>query len=78
MGFSPRTAVSPLAAAGERAFPGNGSLRDEELARLRKENARLRGMGHPAKSSGYLLQTAEMQYGFMVERRSEHRVGTMA
>ena len=31
-----------LAAAGARAFPGNGSPRDEELARLRKENARLR------------------------------------
>ena len=31
-----------LAASGERAFPGNGSPRDEELAHLRKENARLR------------------------------------
>lgn len=31
-----------LAASGGRAFPGNGSPRDEELARLRKENARLR------------------------------------
>src|SRR5208337_5354092 len=31
-----------LAASGERAFPGNGTPRDEELVRLRKENARLR------------------------------------
>jgi len=28
--------------SGERAFPGNGTLRDEELVRLRKENASLR------------------------------------
>ena len=27
--------------AGGRAFPGNGTLRDEELVRLRKENASL-------------------------------------
>ncbi len=27
---------------GQRAFPGNGVPRDEELARLRKENAGLR------------------------------------
>jgi len=27
---------------GRKAFPGNGNLRDEELARLRKENAVLR------------------------------------
>ena len=27
---------------GKKAFPGNGNLRDEELARLRKENAYLR------------------------------------
>ena len=31
-----------LAASGQRAFPGNGTARDEELVRLRKENARLR------------------------------------
>jgi len=31
-----------LAASGERAFPGNGTPRDEELVRLRKENASLR------------------------------------
>ena len=31
-----------LAASGERAFPGNGTPRDEELARLRKELARVR------------------------------------
>lgn len=29
-------------AAGIRAFPGNGNPRDEELARLRKENAEIR------------------------------------
>jgi len=29
-------------AAGERAFPGNGTPRDEELVRLRKEVATLR------------------------------------
>ena len=29
-------------ASGERAFPGNGTPRDEELVRLRKENASLR------------------------------------
>jgi len=29
-------------ASGERAFPGNGTPRDEELMRLRKENASLR------------------------------------
>jgi transposase len=27
---------------GTRAFPGHGSPRDEELARLKRENARLR------------------------------------
>jgi len=31
-----------LSASGQRAFPGNGTPRDEELTRLRKENARLR------------------------------------
>ena len=31
-----------LEASGERAFPGNGTPRDEELMRLRKENASLR------------------------------------
>ena len=31
-----------LAASGERAFPGNGTARDEELVRLRKELARVR------------------------------------
>jgi len=31
-----------LEAAGERAFPGNGTPRDEELVRLRKEVASLR------------------------------------
>jgi transposase len=31
-----------LAATGERAFPGNGTPRDEELMKLRKENASLR------------------------------------
>ena len=31
-----------LEAAGERAFPGNGTPRDEELVRLRKEVATLR------------------------------------
>ena len=31
-----------LAASGERAFPGNGTPRDEELVRLRKELARVR------------------------------------
>jgi transposase len=31
-----------LAAHGQQAFPGNGNPRDEELARLRKENANLR------------------------------------
>jgi len=31
-----------LEASGEQAFPGNGNPRDEELARLRKENASLR------------------------------------
>jgi transposase len=30
-----------LAGDGHRAFPGNGSPRDEELARLRRENKRL-------------------------------------
>jgi transposase len=30
-----------LAASGQRAFPGNGTPRDEELARLRKELARV-------------------------------------
>ena len=27
---------------GERAFPGNGNPRDQELAQLKRENARLR------------------------------------
>lgn len=27
---------------GERAFPGNGTPRDQELAQLKRENARLR------------------------------------
>jgi transposase-like protein len=31
-----------MAGGGERAFPGRGHPRDEELARLRKENQRLR------------------------------------
>jgi len=31
-----------LTASGQRAFPGNGTPRDEELVRLRKENASLR------------------------------------
>ena len=31
-----------LQADGEQAFPGNGKARDEELARLRKENRDLR------------------------------------
>ena len=31
-----------FAASGERAFPGNGTARDEELVKLRKENASLR------------------------------------
>jgi transposase len=31
-----------LEAVGGRAFPGNGTPRDEELMRLRKENASLR------------------------------------
>lgn len=31
-----------FAASGERAFPGNGTPRDEELVRLRKEVASLR------------------------------------
>jgi transposase len=31
-----------LEASGERAFPGNGTPRDEELVRLRKEVASLR------------------------------------
>jgi len=31
-----------FAASGERAFPGNGTLWDEELVRLRKEVASLR------------------------------------
>jgi len=31
-----------LVASGERAFPGNGTPRDEELVRLRKEVASLR------------------------------------
>ena len=31
-----------LEASGQRAFPGNGTPRDEELMRLRKENASLR------------------------------------
>jgi transposase-like protein len=31
-----------LAVDGERAFPGNGKSRDEELAALRKENKELR------------------------------------
>ena len=31
-----------LTASGERAFPGNGTPRDEELVRLRKEVASLR------------------------------------
>jgi len=31
-----------LTASGERAFPGNGTARDEELVRLRKEVASLR------------------------------------
>jgi transposase len=31
-----------LAASGQRAFPGNGTARDEELVRLRKEVASLR------------------------------------
>ena len=31
-----------LGASGERAFPGNGTPRDEELVRLRKELASLR------------------------------------
>ncbi len=31
-----------LANDGERAFPGNGKSRDEELAALRKENKELR------------------------------------
>ena len=30
-----------LAASGQRAFPGNGTARDEELVRLRKELARV-------------------------------------
>ena len=31
-----------LEGSGEQAFPGNGNPRDEELTRLRKENASLR------------------------------------
>ena len=31
-----------LQADGSKAFPGNGNARDEELARLRRENAILR------------------------------------
>ena len=30
-----------LAEAGQRAFPGNGSPRDEEVVRLKRDNARL-------------------------------------
>jgi transposase len=33
---------SQLQAEGTKAFPGNGNTRDEELARLRRENAVLK------------------------------------
>ncbi len=34
--------IAEFEAAGERAFPGQGHARDEELARLRRENELLR------------------------------------
>ncbi len=37
-----RTWMKQLDADGERAFPGQGHPRDDEVARLRRENAQLR------------------------------------
>jgi transposase len=36
---------------GRRAFPGNGSPRDEEVARLKRELKQVRGGGHHKKPS---------------------------
>jgi transposase-like protein len=48
-------------AAGTRAFPGQGNPRDEELARLRKENAMLKETNEILKKAAAILWIKDPQ-----------------
>lgn len=46
---------------GERAFPGHGRPRDEELSRLRKENKALREANEILKKAAVIFAQADPQ-----------------
>jgi transposase-like protein len=50
-----RKAAKEAAEQGIKAFPGNGNPRDEELARLRKENAELREVNEILKKAAVIF-----------------------
>jgi transposase-like protein len=50
-----RAAAEKAKADGTKAFPGNGNPRDEELAKLRKENRELREANEILKKAAAIL-----------------------
>nr|WP_103027164.1 IS3 family transposase [Salinibacter altiplanensis] len=64
----------------EGAFPGKGNARDEELARLRRENAKLKKERDILKKSRHLLADAPAvrKYQFMQACASDHSVVMMS
>jgi transposase len=64
---------------GENAFPGKGHLRpaDEELRKLKRELANLKGENEILKSYAHLHKAREIRYKFIMDNSSEFRVGKM-
>jgi transposase-like protein len=56
-----KAAAEKAKAEGTKAFPGNGNPRDEELARLRKENRQLREANAILKKAAAILLLAPLR-----------------
>lgn len=64
-----------LDAHHERAFPGHGNPRDADLARLQRENARLKEENAiPKKRRRYHQRTPPLKYRIVFDNRGDHSV----
>jgi putative transposase len=63
--------VSDLGADPDRAFPGHGQMRPEqlEIERLRRENAKLKAERDILKSRGLFREALEMKFSFIAKHR---------
>jgi transposase len=69
--------VKKFADDPQQAFPGHGQMKPEqlEIARLKREVAKLGGAGHPKKSRGLLREGIDVKFIFIAQRNPTGRNG---